>query len=265
MMSRLPIPGGDEGSWGAVLNDFLIQTHNADGTLQSGSVTTSKLADGAVTPAKLDASNVPSAGQYLTYGGSVLTWVNGSGGGTVADADAATKGVLRLTGDLGGTADSPTVPGLAGKADAATTVAAGTGLTGGGNLSANRTLAADFGTAAGTITQGNDARLSDARTPLDGSVTNASVAAGAAIGLSKLATDPLARANHTGTQTAATISDFAAAVAAALTVENLPAGTTLTVLKNAGTWPARPTARADIIVQWKGSDPSPALCHLNAC
>lgn len=37
---------------------------------------------------------------------------------------------------------------------------------------------------------------------------NADISATAAIALSKLATDPLARANHTGTQTANTISDF---------------------------------------------------------
>jgi hypothetical protein len=39
-------------------------------------------------------------------------------------------------------------------------------------------------------------------------ITNAHIATSAAIALSKLATDPLARANHTGTQTASTISDF---------------------------------------------------------
>lgn len=39
---------------------------------------------------------------------------------------------------------------------------------------------------------------------------------------------------------------------------DLPAGTTLTVLKS-GTWPARPTSRADIIVAWKGADPSPSI------
>lgn len=43
------------------------------------------------------------------------------------------------------------------------------------------------------------------------------------------------------------------------TYANLPAGTTLTVLKSGSTWPARPTARTDIIVQWKGADPSPAI------
>lgn len=51
------------------------------------------------------------------------------------------------------------------KVDAARTVTAGTGLTGGGDLTANRTLAANFGTGAGTVCQGNDSRLSDARTP----------------------------------------------------------------------------------------------------
>ncbi len=93
-MSRLPNIGGDDGSWGTILNDFLSQCHAADGTLNpqvigapqlkqnavtsaaiapgavtgaalasgaitsaslpDGSITTSKLQDGAVTSAKLD-------------------------------------------------------------------------------------------------------------------------------------------------------------------------------------------------------------------
>ena len=43
---------------------------------------------------------------------------------------------------------------------------------------------------------------------VDGTIVNGDINASAAIALSKLATDPLARANHTGTQTASTISDF---------------------------------------------------------
>lgn len=46
----------------------------------------------------------------------------------------------------------------------------------------------------------------------DDSITDAKVNTSAGIALSKLATNPLARANHTGTQTAATISDFDTAV-----------------------------------------------------
>ena len=40
--------------------------------------------------------------------------------GGVNDASAVAKGILQLTGDLGGTADSPTVPGLTGKQDTLT-------------------------------------------------------------------------------------------------------------------------------------------------
>jgi hypothetical protein len=43
---------------------------------------------------------------------------------------------------------------------------------------------------------------------VDGTIVNTDINASAAIALSKLAVDPLARANHTGTQTASTISDF---------------------------------------------------------
>jgi hypothetical protein len=42
----------------------------------------------------------------------------------------------------------------------------------------------------------------------DGTIVNADISNIAAIALSKLATDPLARANHTGTQLAATVSNF---------------------------------------------------------
>lgn len=80
---------------------------------------------------------------------------------------------------IGGTASDPTVAvnaiaesqvtglttDLAGKVPTTRTVSAGTGLSGGGNLSANRTFSVTYGTAAGTACQGNDSRLSDSRTP----------------------------------------------------------------------------------------------------
>lgn len=47
---------------------------------------------------------------------------------------------------------------------------------------------------------------------VDGSIVNIDIAPGAAIALSKLAVDPLDRANHTGTQLANTISNFDAQV-----------------------------------------------------
>lgn len=37
-MARLPIPGGDAGKWGEVLNNFLSIEHNSDGTQKTLSV-----------------------------------------------------------------------------------------------------------------------------------------------------------------------------------------------------------------------------------
>jgi hypothetical protein len=59
-------------------------------------------------------------------------------------------GTLKSTGVLGT------------KADKVTTISGGTGLSGGGDLSANRTLTVTYGTTAGTAAQGNDARITGA-------------------------------------------------------------------------------------------------------
>ena len=37
-MARLPTPGSDNNTWGAVLNDFLTQSHNTDGSLKKAAV-----------------------------------------------------------------------------------------------------------------------------------------------------------------------------------------------------------------------------------
>ncbi|HTE57872.1 MAG TPA: hypothetical protein VK694_03930 [Verrucomicrobiae bacterium] len=81
-MARLPVPGSDDGSWGDVLNDFLSQSFNTDGSIK------------------------PTAVEDA-----------------VSDASTTKKGIVQLVGDLGGTAGSPTVPGLAGKEN---TITAGT-------------------------------------------------------------------------------------------------------------------------------------------
>ena len=36
MSKRLPIPGGDTGNWGVILNEYLSVEHNPDGTLKAG-------------------------------------------------------------------------------------------------------------------------------------------------------------------------------------------------------------------------------------
>ncbi|MGB4758949.1 MAG: hypothetical protein WBP26_02735 [Candidatus Saccharimonadales bacterium] len=60
---------------------------------------------------------------------------------TVSDATTTSKGIVQLAGDLGGTATAPTVPGLASKANSSTTITGANSISGGGDLSANRSLA----------------------------------------------------------------------------------------------------------------------------
>lgn len=57
-MARLPQPGSDSGKWGDILNEYLQQTLNNDGTLKPGAVTTPTLASGAVTSDKLAPNSV---------------------------------------------------------------------------------------------------------------------------------------------------------------------------------------------------------------
>ena len=64
---------------------------------------------------------------------------------------------------------------LAGKVPTTRQVIAGTGLTGGGDLSANRTFTVAFGTTSTTACQGNDSRLSDARTPTSHAASHAAI------------------------------------------------------------------------------------------
>jgi len=39
-MARLPVSGSDDGTWGTVLNDFLMQSHTATGALTASAVST---------------------------------------------------------------------------------------------------------------------------------------------------------------------------------------------------------------------------------
>jgi len=66
-------------------------------------------------------------------------------------------------------------------------------------ISGTAITAADSGTVTSTMIA-------------DGTIVDADINASASIALSKLATNPLARANHTGTQTSSTISDLATTV-----------------------------------------------------
>lgn len=81
---------------------------------------------------------------------------------TATDATTGARGIVQLAGDLAGTATAPTVPGLTGKTPTSRVLAAGTGLTGGGDLTADRTFTVSYGTGVGTAAQGNDSRITGA-------------------------------------------------------------------------------------------------------
>lgn len=132
-MSRLPISGGDDGTWGDVLNDYLHQSHNSDGSLKPPAVkaagayakpttgisatdldgpTQTKLA--AATTAEQNANKgQPSGYAPLDTSGKVPPANLPPLKTTVPDATTTSKGAVQLSGDLAGTATAPTVPGLA--------------------------------------------------------------------------------------------------------------------------------------------------------
>ena len=245
-MARLPQPGGDDGTWGQILNDYLSVAHDSAGEIKTDAVPADAIQDNSVSDSKLATSNTPSNGQVLSYNGTSLTWANAGSpdpamggdlsgtasnaqivGGAVGATELATNAVTtakitdanvtdakiasgvsqskitNLTSDLAGkeptiaagttaqywrgdkswqtldktavglsnvdnTSDAnkpistATQPALNAKANTSTTITAGTGLTGGGDLSTNRTVAVSFGTTAGTAAQGNDSRITGA-------------------------------------------------------------------------------------------------------
>lgn len=57
-MARLPAPGGDADQWGIILNDFLLQDHNADGTLKTAGTLTNYVTN---TDSRLTDSRTPLA------------------------------------------------------------------------------------------------------------------------------------------------------------------------------------------------------------
>ena len=265
MSTRLPKPGGDDGAWGDILNDFLEVAHESDGSLKAGSIgngqldspTQAALAAAAskytkpaggipstdlngalqnamskasssvqsvntkspdvagavnITSADLGLENVNNtsdANKPISTATQIALDVKAADSGVVHKSDYAAKGDLLagtgvgtytyvgagsdaqvLTADSGQTsgvkwAAIPAAPvsSVAGKTGAVTLaetdvanltadlasktptsrlVSAGSGLSGGGDLTADRTLAVTYGSTAGTAAEGNDSRIAGA-------------------------------------------------------------------------------------------------------
>lgn len=146
--------------------------------LNVGTITTGNPGD----PASLtiDDTNSP----VFVVNGVLPKGDTGDPGPPAPDADATTKGIIRLPGsvpgELGGTSNNPTVTGWSGKSDVghnhvATDVSDSTAtgravLTAADAAAARTVIGAGtsslvIGTTAGTAAEGNDARLSNTRTP----------------------------------------------------------------------------------------------------
>lgn len=94
-MPSLPTPGGDRGTWGTELNEFLLVSHNADGTL-------SDLAQGTGSPEGVVTAPV----------GSLYTRTDGGTGTTlyVKEFGAGNTGWVAFTGPAVGAGPSGTAP-----------------------------------------------------------------------------------------------------------------------------------------------------------
>ena len=60
-MARLPQPGGDDGQWGDILNEYLSQSLKSDGRLKDNTVTANVIAPNSITNAAIASDAVNAA------------------------------------------------------------------------------------------------------------------------------------------------------------------------------------------------------------
>ena len=157
-------------------------------SLADSSVTTAKIADSAVTSAKIADLTIATG----DIADSAIT------SGKIATGAVGTTKIDDLSITTGKIVDSAiTSAKIADGTIVAGDIADGAITT--GKILDGTIVNADVNTSA---------QIAYGKLTLTNSVVNGDIATGAAIELSKLAVNPLARANHTGTQTASTISDF---------------------------------------------------------
>ena len=174
----------------AVTTAKILDANVTTAKIADSAITSAKIADGTIVTADIADSAITSA---KIADGTIVAGDLADGAvtsakildGTIVDADvnasaAIAYSKLALTGSI-----------------TSSDIVDGTIVN--GDISATAAIAKTKLDLGGTITSAD---------LVDGTIVNSDINASAAIALSKLATDPLARANHTGTQTASTVSDF---------------------------------------------------------
>lgn len=103
-MTRLPTPGGDDGTWGEILNEFLGQVHADDGSLKDGIVARAKLSNSVQSSLDAADSAISSSQKGASNGVATLT------GTTLTPAQIPTTVVTKSadSGDTGKAIDAYT-------------------------------------------------------------------------------------------------------------------------------------------------------------
>lgn len=117
-MARLPIPGSDSGTWGDILNEYLQVELDVDGTLKPSGSLASKADDATVVKLSGD-QTIAGVKTFATSpvlpvptsstDAATKDYVDSIVSAGAPDADAVTKGLVQLAGDLAGTATSPQI------------------------------------------------------------------------------------------------------------------------------------------------------------
>ena len=107
-MARLPQVGGDNGNWGQILNDFLTQSINDDGTLKTDSVGAAQLKAQSVTNAALADGTIQQAKLSAAVQAKLDAAISGVADGSITTAKIASAGLApaAITGTAVTTTDS---------------------------------------------------------------------------------------------------------------------------------------------------------------
>ncbi|HSE29691.1 MAG TPA: hypothetical protein VLA77_03865 [Candidatus Saccharimonadales bacterium] len=281
-MSRLPTPGSDNGTWGSVLNDFLLVSLNSDGTLRPSAVS-NKADDSAV----VHNTGSETVAGVKTFSSSPIVptpttatqaankdYVDNVASSGAPDATTSTNGLVRLAGDLGGVGTTAAAPlisaGAVTGAKIANSTITDTNISGSANIAQSKVASLTTDLAG---KQPLDSDLTDiaALTPTNDDVIQRKAGAWASRTPAQLKTDLALTKSDVGLGNVDNTSDANKPISTATqTALNLKADTSSVMLlagENAGTVTSNATtngfARIDLNYTASGSTPDSMAFYYN--